>query len=109
MMEVKLFTKRELESESQQPIQHTTLERRWKDVETTSERPKNAVYHLGRVSSIYPSRQISRKSSVEECIFEYMTLHIECRFNKNSLLQCYFLVILLAGIFVLFILVAKFK
>ena len=26
-----------------------------------------------------------------------MALHIECRFNKNSLLQCYFLVILPAG------------
>ena len=27
----------------------------------------------------------------------YMALHIECRFNKNSLLQCYFLAILPAG------------
>ena len=27
-----------------------------------------------------------------------MALHIECRFNKNSLLQCYFLAFLPAGI-----------
>ena len=39
-----------------------------------------------------------RKSNVEECIFDYMASHIECRFNKNSLLQCYFLAILPAGI-----------
>ena len=44
-----------------------------------------------------PSRQNRRKSSVEECIFEYMALHFECRFNKNSLLQCYFLAILPVG------------
>ena len=31
-----------------------------------------------------------RKSSVEECIFEYMALHIECRFNQNSLLHSCF-------------------
>ena len=43
-----------------------------------------------------PSRQDCRKISVEECIFVYMALHIECRFNKNSLLQCYFLAILQA-------------
>ena len=30
--------------------------------------------------------------------FDYMALQIECRFNKNSLLQCYFLVILPAGL-----------
>ena len=33
-----------------------------------------------------PSRQICRKSSVEECIFDFKASHIECRFNKNSLL-----------------------
>ena len=44
-----------------------------------------------------PSRHSCRKSSVEKCIFDYMTLHIECRFNKNSLLQCYFLAIFPAG------------
>ena len=38
-----------------------------------------------------------RKSNVEECIFDYMASHIECRSSKNSLLQCYFLVILPAG------------
>ena len=31
------------------------------------------------------------KNSVVECIFEYMALHFGCRCNKNSLLQCYFL------------------
>ena len=30
----------------------------------------------------------SEKSSVEECIFAKMALHIECRLKKNSLLQC---------------------
>ena len=49
-------------------------------------------YHL-------PSRQSCRKGSVEECIFEYIALHIECRFNKNSLCHCYFLVILPAGLY----------
>ena len=46
-----------------------------------------------------PNRQNCRKSSVEECILDYMALHIECRFNKNALLQCYFLAILPAGIY----------
>ena len=44
-----------------------------------------------------PSRQNCRKSSVEESIFDNMASHIECWFNKNSLLQCYFLAILPAG------------
>ena len=44
-----------------------------------------------------PSRQNCRNNSVEECIFDNMALHIECRFNKNALLQCYFLAILPAG------------
>ena len=35
---------------------------------------------------------------MEECIFDYMALHFERRFNKNSLLQCYFLAILPAGL-----------
>ena len=30
---------------------------------------------------------------------DYMALHIECRFNKNPLLQCYFLAFLPAGLF----------
>ena len=34
---------------------------------------------------------------MEECIFDNMAMHIECRFNKNSLLQCFFLGILPAG------------
>ena len=44
-----------------------------------------------------PSRQNCRKSKAEECIFYYMASHIECQFNKSSLLQCYFLAILPAG------------
>ena len=57
------------------------------------------IYKLNQLSVIVlqPSRQNCRKSSVEECIFGYMALHIECRFNKNSLLRCYFLAILPAG------------
>ena len=38
---------------------------------------------------IYPAK--FRKNSVGECIFDYMALHIKCRFNKNSLPRCYFL------------------
>ena len=45
----------------------------------------------------FPSWQNYRKNRVVECIFDYMALHIECRFNKISLLQCYFLAILPAG------------
>ena len=37
------------------------------------------------------------KDSVEKRIFDYIALHIGCRFNKNSLFQRYFLVFLLAG------------
>ena len=46
----------------------------------------------------YFYRQNSRKSSAEEFIFDYIALHIECQFNKNSLLQCYFLTLLPAGL-----------
>ena len=49
-----------------------------------------------------PAGKIVEKAGVEECIFDYMASHIECRFNKNSLLQCYFLAILPAG-YLLFI------
>ena len=45
-----------------------------------------------------PSRLNGRKSNAGECIFDYMALCIECRFNKNSLLRCYFLEILPAGV-----------
>ena len=54
-------------------------------------------YMYSRLFYCIPSRQNCRKSSVEECIFDYMASHIECRFNKNALLQCYFLAILPAG------------
>ena len=35
--------------------------------------------------SYNPTNKIAEKSSVEECIFDYIALHIEYRFNKNSL------------------------
>ena len=58
----------------------------------------NRLYHttLFLLSICYdiPSRQICRKSSVEECFLDDMALPIECRSNKNSLLQRYFLAIL---------------
>ena len=38
-----------------------------------------------------------RKGSVVECILVYKALDFERRFNKNSLHQSYFLVLLLAG------------
>ena len=44
-----------------------------------------------------------QKTSVEECIFDYMTSHIKCKLNKNSLLQCYFLAILPAGLLVFYL------
>ena len=43
-----------------------------------------------RFTACLPSRQNCRKSSRVECIFVYTALHFECRFKKNTLLQCYF-------------------
>ena len=37
-----------------------------------------------------------QKNSVEECIFHYIALQIECQFNQNSLLLSYFTAFLLA-------------
>ena len=34
-----------------------------------------------------PTRKIAERNNMEECIFVYMALHFECRFNRNSLLQ----------------------
>ena len=60
-------------------------------------------YYLTVTIRGLPSRQNCGKSSAEECIFEYMALHFECRFNKNSVTKkCYFLAILPAG-FVVFV------
>ena len=56
---------------------------------------------INSLESPWPSRQICRKSNVEECILDYMASHIESRFNKNSLLQCYFLAILLFSFYFL--------
>ena len=33
---------------------------------------------------LLPNRQSCRKGNAEECIFDYMVLHIECRFNKTN-------------------------
>ena len=59
------------------------------------------VHNEMRMKNIYslPKRQNGRKSSVEECIFDYMASHFECQFNKNSLLQYGFLGILPAFCF----------
>ena len=56
-------------------------------------------YHFKRVTYLllHPTGKIAEKSNVEECIFVYMALHFQCRFNKNTLLQCSFLAILPAG------------
>ena len=35
----------------------------------------------------YPNRKNCRNSIVEECIFDYLALHVKCRFSKNSLLR----------------------
>ena len=35
-----------------------------------------------------PKNSTGKISEMEECIFVYIALHIECRFRKNSLLQC---------------------
>ena len=56
------------------------------------------MFLSGISTQTIPSRQICRKSSVEECFFDDMALHIECQFNKNSLFQRYFLAILPAGL-----------
>ena len=77
----------------------------WKRFSWYRTKQSSAVYSLHHDSFIYccisfcfiTSRQIYRKSSAEECIFDYMVSRFECRFNKNSLLQCYFLAILPAG------------
>ena len=42
------------------------------------------------VNKYCPKWQNCRRSSVEECIFDYMALHIKCKFNKNSLHRSYF-------------------
>ena len=51
----------------------------------------NPLFMMERELWVLPNRQNCRKGNVEECIFDYMALHIKCRFNKNSLLQSYFL------------------
>ena len=42
-----------------------------------------------KIENMYPKQQSCRNNSLEECIFVYIAIRIECRFNKNSLLQCY--------------------
>ena len=62
-----------------------------------SELVRKSMYYINRTVQMALSQPNFRKSNVEECIFGYMASHIECRFNKNTLLQCYFLAILPAG------------
>ena len=58
---------------------------------------------------ISPAGKIAEKNYVEECIFDYMASHIECRFKENSLLQCYFLAVLPAGRLLLLTLIVFFR
>ena len=44
------------------------------------------IYHENMKRFTNPAVKIADKTNVEECIFGYMASHIECRFNKNSLL-----------------------
>ena len=58
---------------------------------------KTDMDRMNMVRSFQSKDRRSRKGSVEECIFVYIALYIEWRFNKISLLQGYFFVILPAG------------
>ena len=64
-------------------------------------KPHWECYHtIKRGRDIFRTISIDKivgKSSVEECIFYYIELQFECIFNKNSLLQRYFLVFLPVG------------
>ena len=42
------------------------------------------THRFSNSNSNFPTHKNTEKSSVEECIFDYIALHIECRFNKNS-------------------------
>ena len=53
--------------------------------------PKAALQVVHVLSSNEVSYLKRQNFSVEECIFDYIALHFECRFNKNSLLQSDFL------------------
>ena len=54
----------------------------------------NSIYIL----NYYPVGKIAEKAMRRSVFLAiHIALYIECRFNKNSLLQCYFLVILPAG------------
>ena len=58
--------------------------------------------HLWTISKLRfplrsPTHMFCRKSEEEECVFVYIALHIKCQFNKNLLLQCYFLAFVQAG------------
>ena len=56
--------------------------------------PTLALKGLRRGKKAFPTGKITEKAmEEEECIFDHIALHIEWRFNKNSLLQSYFLVI----------------
>ena len=52
-----------------------------------------SVFHLRKLSQLVKLQE----NSVEECVFVYIALHIECQFSKNSLFQCYFFSLFLAA------------
>ena len=58
-------------------------------ISSISNRLFNPFRDLQRLINQHPSFSIQpencRKSSVAECIFDYLALHFECWFNKNSL------------------------
>ena len=54
-----------------------------------SEKP--FYYNMSKNTEV--RQQNCRKSSPEECILDYIALHFECRINKSSLLQFYFLAV----------------
>ena len=60
-------------------------------VVTSDQRRSNVVCQcsLDAPHQLSLNRHSCRKSSVAKCIFVYMALYFECRFNKNALLHCY--------------------
>ena len=67
--------------------------RSWQSLFTISERIQVLEADTSILSILIQKLQ---RSSVGECTFDYTALHIECKFNKNSLLLCCFLCFLVA-------------
>ena len=59
---------------------------------------KANVYYTYPTTLPFPAGKTAEKAMWRSVFFLYMALHFQCRFNKNSLLQCYYLVILPAGL-----------